>query len=159
VKIEALLPGDWPAVAAIYEEGLDIGTFEEFVPTWREWDSSHLVWPRLVIREEGTILGWAALAPVSQRECYRGVAENSIYVARAARGRGVGRTLLEELCREADGARIWTIQAGILAGNDASVALHESCGFRVIGTRERLAKKRGEWRDVVLMERRSALIS
>ena len=159
MKIEALLPADWPAVAAIYEEGLDIGTFEEFVPTWREWDSSHLVWPRLVIREEGTILGWAALAPVSQRECYRGVAENSIYIARAARGRGVGRTLLEELCREADGARIWTIQAGILAGNDASVALHQSCGFRIIGTRERLAKKRGEGRDVVLMERRSGLIA
>jgi phosphinothricin acetyltransferase len=159
VKIEALLPEDWPAVAAIYEEGLDVGTFEEFVPTWREWDSAHLVWPRLVTREEETILGWAALTPISQRECYRGVAEVSIYVARTARGRGVGRALLEELCREAEGARIWTLQATILAGNDASVALHQHCGFRIIGTRERLAKKRGAWRDVVLMERRSVLVT
>lgn len=159
MTIHALLPDDWPAVAAIYEEGLDVGTFEDFVPTWREWDSSHLAWPRLVAREDGVILGFAALAPVSQRECYRGVAENSVYVARTARGRGVGRVLLEELCREADGARIWTIQATILDGNEASVALHEHCGFRVVGTRERIARKHGEWRDVVLMERRSALIS
>ncbi|HZQ82583.1 MAG TPA: GNAT family N-acetyltransferase [Gaiellaceae bacterium] len=159
MRIEALVPDDWPAVAAIYEDGLDIGTFEEFVPTWREWDAAHLVWPRLVARDDDAVLGWAALAPVSQRECYRGVAENSIYVAREARGRGVGRALLEELCREADGARIWTLQAGILAGNDASVALHERCGFRVVGVRERLARKRGEWRDVILMERRSALVS
>jgi phosphinothricin acetyltransferase len=159
VTIQALLPADWPAVAAIYAQGLDVGTFEELVPTWREWDSSHLVWPRLVAREGDAILGWAALAPVSGRECYRGVAENSIYIAREARGRGVGRALLEELCREADAARIWTIQAGILDGNDASVALHERCGFRVVGVRERLARKRGKWRDVVLMERRSTLIS
>ena len=154
MKVEALVPADWPAVAAIYEDGLDIGTFEELVPTWDEWDRSHLVWPRLVARADGVVLGWAALAPYSERECYRGVTENSIYVAREARGRGVGRVLLEELCTAADEARIWTIQASILAGNDASIALHEACGFRIVGTRERLAKKRGEWRDVVLMERR-----
>jgi L-amino acid N-acyltransferase YncA len=155
VTIEALLPGDWPAVRAIYEEGLDIGTFEELVPTWEEWDRGHLVWPRLVAREDGRVLGWAALAPYSDRACYRGVAENSIYVARDARGRGVGRALLERLCTEADGAHIWTIQAGILAANEASVALHAACGFRVVGVREKLARKRGEWSDVVLMERRS----
>ncbi len=159
MTIEALLPEDWPTVVRIYEEGLDVGTFEELVPTWREWDSSHLVWPRLVVREGDQLLGWAALAPYSQRESYRGVAELSIYVARDARGKGVGRALLEELCREAEAAHIWTIQAGILEGNDASVALHTACGFRIVGTRERLAKKRGEWRNVTLMERRSALIS
>jgi L-amino acid N-acyltransferase YncA len=159
VTIEALLPGDWPAVVAIFEEGIDVGTFEELVPTWEEWDRGHLVWPRLVAREDGRVLGWAALAPYSERHCYRGVAENSIYIARDARGRGIGRALLEALCREADGAHIWTIQAGILAGNDASVALHERCGFRVVGVREKLARKRGEWRDVVLMERRSDLIA
>jgi phosphinothricin acetyltransferase len=159
VTVEALLPGDWPAVRAIYEDGLDIGTFEELVPTWEEWDRGHLVWPRLVAREEGRVLGWAALAPYSERACYRGVAENSIYVARDARGRGVGRTLLERLCTEADGAHIWTIQAGILAANEASVALHAACGFRVVGVREKLARKRGEWSDVVLMERRSGLLA
>jgi phosphinothricin acetyltransferase len=158
VTIDALLPGDWPDVLAIYEEGIDVGTFEELIPTWEEWDAGHLVWPRLVARDDGRVLGWAALAPYSQRSCYRGVAENSIYIARAARGRGVGQALLAELVRHADAAHIWTIQAGILAGNDASIALHTACGFRIVGVRERLARKRGEWRDVVLMERRSAQV-
>src|SRR5579884_4183128 len=102
-------PGDWPTVAEIYEQGLDTGTFEEFVPPWPEWDATHLVWPRLVARDDGAVLGWTALAPVSQRECYRGVAELSVYVARSARGRGVGRALLEELCAHSDAARIWTL--------------------------------------------------
>ena len=157
MTIEALLPGDWPAVRAIYEEGLDIGTFEELVPTWEEWDEGHLVWPRLVARENGDVIGWAALAPYSDRSCYRGVAENSIYIARRARGRGVGHALLERLCAEADAAQIWTIQAGILAANEASIELHAKCGFRLVGVREKLARKRGEWSDVVLMERRARI--
>ena len=159
MNVEALVPDDWAAVAEIYEQGLDTGTFEEFVPPWPEWDASHLVWPRLVAREDGVVLGWAALTPVSQRECYRGVAELSIYVANDARGKGVGRALLEELCRAADAARVWTLQASILEGNDPSVALHAACGFRVVGVREKLARKRGEWRDVTLMERRSAVVA
>jgi phosphinothricin acetyltransferase len=159
VTIDALLADDWPSVRRIYEEGLDLGTFEELVPTWTEWDDGHLVWPRLVARRESRVLGWAALAPYSDRSCYRGVAENSIYVGRDARGHGVGRALLEELCREADAAHIWTIQAGILAANEPSIALHARCGFRVVGVREKLARKRGEWSDVVLMERRSALFA
>jgi L-amino acid N-acyltransferase YncA len=154
MTIEDLRPEDWPAAARIYEEGLDEGTFEERVPSWEEWDAKYLPRPRLVARHGADVLGWAALTPVSRRECYRGVAENSIYVARAARGRGVGRALLAHLCERADAAGIWTIQAGILMGNDASVALHTACGFRVVGVRERLAQKRGAWRDVVLMERR-----
>jgi L-amino acid N-acyltransferase YncA len=157
VNIDALLPTDWPAVRRIFEEGIDIGTFEELVPTWDEWNRGHLVWPRLVARDGGEVLGWAALAPYSERSCYRGVAENSIYVARSARGRGVGRALLERLCREAEDAQIWTIQAGILAANEASITLHEKCGFRLVGVREKLARKRGRWSDVVLMERRSTL--
>ena len=159
MTIGALLPADWPAVRAIYEEGIDIGTFEELVPTWQEWDQGHLVWPRLVARADGAVVGWAALAPYSDRSCYRGVAENSIYIARSARGRGVGRALLERLCQEADGAHIWTIQAGILAANEASIALHAACGFRHVGVREKLARKRGEWSDVVRMERRSEIVA
>jgi L-amino acid N-acyltransferase YncA len=154
VRIDDLRAEDWPVCARIYEAGLDVGTFEETVPSWEEWDEAHLTSPRLVAREE-TVLGWAALAPVSGRDCYRGVTENSVYVAPAARGRGVGRVLLDELVRRADAEGVWTIQAGILAGNDASIALHERCGFRVVGIRERLAQKGGAWRDVVLMERRA----
>jgi phosphinothricin acetyltransferase len=159
VTIDAMNAADWPACARIYAEGLDIGTFEESIPDWQAWDASHLPQPRLVARAGDEILGWAALGPVSQRPCYRGVTENSIYVAPAARGRGVGRALLTELVKLADTAGVWTIQAGILAGNDASIALHERCGFRIVGVRERIAQKRGEWRDVVLMERRSELLA
>jgi len=155
MTIDDLQPDDWPAAAAIYHEGLEIGTFEETVPSWDDWNARYLPAPRLVARGPDGILGWAALALVSRRDCYRGVVENSIYVAADARGRGVGRALLSELCLRADAAGIWTIQAGILAGNDASVALHTACGFRIVGVRERLARKRGSWRDAILMERRA----
>jgi phosphinothricin acetyltransferase len=159
VTIEDMQPVDWTACARIYEEGLDIGTFENDVPSWEAWDASHLQAPRLVARESGAILGWAALAPVSSRFCYRGVVENSVYVGWAARRRGVGRALLEELVRLSEDEGIWTIQAGIMEGNEASVALHASCGFRLVGTRERLAEKHGVWRDVIVMERRAPFAS
>jgi len=155
VRIDELRAADWPACARIYEAGLDVGTFEETVPSWDAWDATHLASPRLVARDGDVVVGWAALGPVSGRECYRGVTENSVYVAPEARGRGGGQARLAELARRADAEGVWTIQAGILAGNDASVALHERCGFRVVGIRERIAQKRGEWRDVVLMERRA----
>jgi len=159
VTIDDLRADHWPDVARIYGEGLDQGTFEERVPGWEEWDAGHLATPRLVALAEGVVVGWAALSPVSQRACYRGVTEVSVYVAWSARRRGVGRALLDELVRRADAAGIWTIQAGILAGNAPSVALHEGCGFRVVGTRERIAQKRGVWLDVVVMERRSELVA
>ena len=152
-------PADWPAVARIYEEGLDAGTFEDSVPAWDEWDASHLTACRVVARDGDEIVGWAALSPVSRRACYRGVAEGSVYVARSARGRGVGRTLLLELCRQADEAGLWTIQAVMFAENAASIALHESCGFRLVGRRERIARKNGVWRDTVLLDRRSAVVA
>ncbi len=158
MTVDELRAADWPWVARIYEEGLGEGTFEETVPSWEAWDAAHLAAPRLVARAP-EVIGWAALVPYSQRECYRGVAENSIYVARSSRGRGVGRALLTELCSRADRAGIWTVQAGILAGNAASVSLHAACGFRIVGTRERIARKHGAWRDVVLMERRSDLVA
>jgi len=159
VTIEPMQPDDWPAVAAIYGDGLDVGTFEEAVPSWQAWDTAHLAQPRLVAREDGAVFGWAAVGPVSRRACYRGVVESSIYVARAARGRGVGRALLAELVGQADAAGLWTVQAVTFADNAASIALHEACGFRQVGVRERLAQKRDEWRDVVLLERRSPLIA
>jgi phosphinothricin acetyltransferase len=157
VTIDELRPEDWAAAERIYEAGLDVGTFEERVPSWEDWDALHLAAPRLAAREDGALLGWVALAPVSERDCYRGVVESSIYVAPAARGRGVGRALLLELVRRADAVGVWTIQAHTFADNAASIALHQACGFRLVGIRERLAQKRGVWRDTALLERRSEL--
>ena len=148
---------DWPAVSAIYEQGIAgrQATFETEAPSWDSWDRSHLEGHRPVAVEGERIVGWAALAPISQRECYRGVAENSVYVDAEAQGRGVGRALLERLVADADRAGIWTIQTGVFPENEASVALHLACGFRVVGTREKLAQLDGEWRDVLSLERRS----
>ena len=154
--IRTLEPDDWPAVAEIYWDGMRDGlaTFETEVPSWEAWDAAHLPGHRVVAVEDERVLGWAALAPVSSRRCYRGVVENSIYVAEAARGRGVGRTLLENLVAGAKADGIWTIQCSLFPENRASVALHERCGFRIVGTRERIAKRDGIWRDTILLEKR-----
>jgi phosphinothricin acetyltransferase len=154
--IRELRPDDYAAVAAVYEEGIRTGnaTFETAAPSWEQWNERHLPEPRLVAEEEGGVVGWAALVPYSRRGCYSGVAENSVYVAGRARGRGVGYGLLRELCVRADGLGIWTIQAGVFPENEASVALHERCGFRRVGVRERIGQLDGVWRDVVLLERR-----
>ena len=156
-RVDALTAADWAAVSAIYAEGIETrnATFETDVPTWDEWDASHLAAPRLVARRDDEVVGWAALSPVSGRPCYRGVAHNSVYVARGARSQGVGRALLNELVRLAEEAEIWTIETGIFPENLASLHLHLSCGFRVVGIRERLGRLDGTWRDVVFLERRS----
>jgi L-amino acid N-acyltransferase YncA len=155
--IRALEKTDWPAVKAIYEEGIATGdaTFETEAPSWDDWDGAHLSL-RLVGEDDGEVVGWAALGPYSSRGCYRGVAESSVYVAERARGRGVGTALMERLVHEADGAGFWTLEAGIFPENESSIALHRGCGFRVVGVRERIGRLNGEWRDVVLMERRSS---
>jgi L-amino acid N-acyltransferase YncA len=157
IELRALTENDWPAVADIYWDGMRDGlaTFETEVPTWEAWDAAHLPAHRLVAEQLGEVVGWSALAAVSKRPCYAGVAENTVYVARQARGRGIGRALLEELIAGADAAGIWTIQTAIFPENYASLGLHERCGFRVVGTRERIAKRDGVWRDTVLLERRS----
>jgi phosphinothricin acetyltransferase len=158
VTVETMRAADWPAVAAIYAEGLEAGTFETEVPFWDDWNEAHLDSPRVVAREGGEVCGWAALAPYSARPVYRGVAEDSVYVARSAQRRGVGRLLLAELVRRSEDAGIWTLQASCFVENAASIRLHESCGFRIVGTRERLAKRNEVWRDVVLLERRSHVV-
>jgi L-amino acid N-acyltransferase YncA len=157
LRVEPMLPADWPAVAAIYADGIATGnaTFETEVPSWERWDASHLAEHRLVARGGGEVLGWAALAPVSDRCAYAGVAENSLYVAEGARGLGVGRRLLTELVERAERAGIWTVQTGVFPENTGSLALHLRCGFRVVGVRERIGQLHGRWRDVVLLERRS----
>ena len=154
--IRELRSDDWPAVAAVYEEGIRTrnATFETAAPSWEQWDARHLPRPRLVAEDEEVVVGWAALVPYSTRACYAGVVEDSIYVAERVRGRGIGHALLTELCALADSLGIWTIQAGIFPENEASLALHERCGFRRVGVRERIGQLDGAWRDVVLLERR-----
>lgn len=159
LSIVDLRPGDWPQVRAIYLEGIATGnaTFEQTAPDWEEWDVGHLQNPRLVACLDGDVLGWAALSRVSGRCVYGGVAEVSVYVAERARGGGVGSKLMSRLIEHSEAAGFWTLQAGIFPENAASIALHKAAGFRIVGTRERLGQMNGRWRDVVLMERRSAI--
>jgi L-amino acid N-acyltransferase YncA len=161
MELRALRPEDWPAVRAIYQTGIATGnaTFETAAPDWPAWDAAHLEAHRLVATEAGRVLAWAALAPVSDRCAYAGVAEDSVYVAPDAQGRGVGRALLQAVVGSAERGGIWTVQTGIFPENQASVRLHEACGFRVVGVRERLGRLNGRWRDVLLLERRSPVIT
>ena len=161
MELQALRPDDWPAVREIYEAGIATGdaTFETAAPSWQVWDATHLADHRLVARDGGRVVGWTALAPVSDRCAYAGVAEDSIYVAPDLQGRGVGRALLSAVVASAEQGGIWTVQTGIFPENQASVRLHQACGFRVVGLRERLGRLQGRWRDVLLLERRSPVIT
>ena len=143
-------------MARIYGDGLATGvaSFETEVPAWEAWDAAHLRAPRLVAELDGVVAGWLAVSPTSQRECYRGVVEHSVYVDAAARGRGVGRALLERLLADAPGHGIWTIQTAIIASNEPSLRLHAAAGFRVVGRRERIARRDGIWLDTILLELR-----
>ena len=161
IEIVPMTPADWPSVSEIYASGIATGqaTFQTSVPTWTAWDGSHLSSCRLVARSaDGTIEGWAALSPVSARPVYAGVAEVSVYVAESARGRGVGRRLLEALVIESEKDGRWMLQAGIFPENEASIALHVSCDFRIVGRRERIGRRDGVWRDNLLLERRSSAV-
>jgi phosphinothricin acetyltransferase len=157
IEIVSLKHRDWPAVRRIYLQGIATGhgTFETKAPGWKTWDAAHRRDVRLVARDGEEVLGWAVLSPVSARKVYAGVAEVSIYVAEGARGRGVGRTLLEALIRASESAGLWTLQAGIFPENEASLALHRRCGFRLVGVRKRIGRAGCIWRDVCLLERRS----
>lgn len=156
MSLAPLLPEHWPAVAAVLAGGIATrdATFETAPPSWAEWDASHLDEPRLVAIADAVVVGWAALSPYSRRPVYAGVAEVSIYVAAAARGHGIGRTLLAALIESARAGGLWTLQAGIFPENEASLALHRALGFRDVGVRERIGRLDGDWRDVVLLELR-----
>jgi L-amino acid N-acyltransferase YncA len=159
-SIEPMLDDDWEAVRSIYLEGIATGnaTFETQAPGWVTWDSNHRKDCRMVAKVGKEVLGWAALSLVSQRACYSGVAEVSVYVAGSSRGRGIGRVLLESLVAASEEAGLWTLQASIFPENTASIAVHKSCGFRELGRRERVAVLQGVWRDTVILERRSKVV-
>ncbi len=160
-RIEPMRPDDWAGVRAVYEEGIATGhaTFETEAPEWESWHDAHLESCRWVARDGGgEVRGWAALSPVSGRCVYGGVAEVSVYVGERARGRGLGRRLLEKLVESSEEAGLWTLQAGIFPENVPSLRIHEAAGFREVGRRERIGALHGVWRDVVLMERRSPVV-
>ena len=154
--VRPLHPDDYPAVAAVFAEGIATGvaTFETEIPGWDEWDASHLPDHRFVAEVDGEVVGWIAVVPYSRRAVYRGVGEESVYVAERARGRGAGRALLEAVIESARNGGLWTLQAGIFTDNGASLALHRALGFREVGIRERIGRLDGVWRDVVLLELR-----
>jgi phosphinothricin acetyltransferase len=161
VTVRPMTPADAARVLAIYQAGLDGGdaSFEESAPTWEAFDTARSPRHRLVaVDADGTVRGWAAVSPVSARTVYAGVVEHSVYVDPAARGRGIGRTLLDALIASTEAAGVWTIQSGIFPENAASLALHHAAGFRTVGVRQRIGRHAAHgdrWRDVVLIERRS----
>jgi len=158
--IEDMRSDDWEAVRRIYEEGLATGdaSFEVEAPPWAVWDEGHHRHSRLVARVAGRVVGWAALAPVSNRACYGGVAEVSLYVAAGWRARGVGKQLLAALIESSERHGIWSLYGSTFPENEASIRLQLACGFRAVGQRERIAKHGGIWRDTVITERRSKVI-
>jgi L-amino acid N-acyltransferase YncA len=160
MDIKNIAQDNFPQVAEIYKEGLDTGiaTFQNDIPIWESWDKDHLPNCRIAAFEDNEMVGWAALTPVSSRCVYAGVGEVSIYIAANFRGKGVGEFLLNNLIKESEQSGLWTLQSGIFAENNGSIKLHEKCGFRQIGYREKIGQKNGIWKDTILMERRSKIV-
>lgn len=161
IVIRSMDKNDWPSVSEIYHQGIETGkaTFQNDVPVYDEWDASHISECRFVAVHDGKVVGWTALSKVSSRCVYGGVAEVSIYIAEDYRGKGVGRELLQHLIIESEKADFWMLQSGIMEDNTASINLHEKCGFRQVGYRERIGRDiHGKWRSTVLMEKRSGVV-
>lgn len=157
MEIQLITEYNFPDLVAIYKQGLatNIATFQNDLPKWEDWDKGHLRFCRISIYEDNKMLGWTALTPVSSRCVYAGVAEVSVYVSQEERGKSIGKILLTELIKQSEANGIWTLQSGIFSENISSIKLHEKCGFRMVGYREKIGKKDGIWKDNVLMEHRS----
>lgn len=155
--IREMNAADGPRILEIYQMGLETrnATFETQVPSWTDWDSKHLRHPRFVYEEDGNIVGWIALSPVSTRKVYEGVAEVSIYIDKRWVGKGIGSQLMEKLIQSSEEHGIWTLFSSVFPENDATLKLHAKFGFRVIGRRETIAQLDHQWRDTILLERRS----
>lgn len=160
MTIRPLNKKDWHIVAKIYKEGINtrLATFEKNVPSWKQWDNSHMQSCRIVVEDGHTIIGWGALTLVSSRCVYAGVAEVSVYVAQDQRGKGIGFILLKELIKLSEVEGIWTLQSGIFPENKPSIELHKKAGFRVIGFKEKIGKLDGIWKDNCIMEKRSKTV-
>ncbi|MBC7934618.1 MAG: N-acetyltransferase [Rhizobacter sp.] len=160
MTIKSINEQDYPEVSRIYLNGIATGnaTFQTTAPTWKEWDDSHVEHCRIGMAEGGKMLGWAALTAVSGRCVYAGVAEVSVYVDEAQRGKGIGKLLLNELIQQSEAGGIWTLQAGIFPENTGSIKLHQNGGFRIIGYRERIGNMNGVWRNNLILERRSKIV-
>jgi phosphinothricin acetyltransferase len=157
--IRNITQADWPEIKAIFEDGIKTGdaTLETSAPSWEFWNEVHLDFGRILTEENGLIIGWAALIPVSRRKAYEGAVEESVYIREGFRGKGIGSALMKELIRICEEKGVWTIQAVILRENEGSVRFHEQLGFRIVGYREKIGKQGSVWRDTVLMERRSRI--
>ena len=157
VRFRSLRKKDWDSVAEIYKQGIETGnaTFETEIPSWDKWDSKHLKICRIVAEYEKKVIAWAALVPVSAREVYSGVAEITIYVSDKYQGLKIGTKLLEKMITGSEKSGIWTLQAVIFPENKASLKIHQKHGFREVGYREKIGKMNGNWRDTILLERRS----
>lgn len=160
-EIREMQPSDGEKVIEIFQEGIDGGnaTFEQNVPTWEAWDNKFFKICRFVLEDENeNIVGWAALQPISNRDCFKGVAEVSIYLKNEFQGKGLGKMLLRKLILDSEEHEFWTLQSGIFPENEASINVHLNLGFRKVGTRERIGQMNGVWRDVILLEKRSAVV-
>ena len=159
-NLREMTSSDWTSVAEIYKQGIETGnaTFQQTIPSWDEWNKSHISTCRLIIEVDNEVTGWAALSAVSSRPVYAGIAEVSVYVGSKYRGQQIGTKLLEAIISESESKGFWTLQAGIFPENQASIAIHKKAGFREIGYREKVGKMKDVWRSTVLLERRSTII-
>jgi L-amino acid N-acyltransferase YncA len=160
-EIRAMLPDDGQKVIEIFEEGIAGGnaTFDTKAPTWNVWDQKFFNVCRFVLEDrDENVVGWAALQPISNRDCFKGVAEVSIYLKNEVQGKGLGSMLLRKLISDSEQHEFWTLQAGIFPENNASIYVHEKWGFRLVGKREKIGKMNGIWRDIILLERRSEVV-
>jgi L-amino acid N-acyltransferase YncA len=154
-------PDDGEKVLEIFQQGINGGnaTFDKIPPTWEGWDTKHFKVCRFILEDEkNNVVGWCALQPISNRDCFKGVAEVSIYLDGSVQGKGLGTILMQKLILDSEEHQFWTLQAGIFPENEASIFIHKKHGFREVGKRERIGEMAGKWRDIILLERRSECV-